>query len=361
MKLRHALTATSALLLVARLASANPPPTTADGWYDEGQTQYTLGNFDKAVDAFKSGFELETVESKKPAYLYNIAQAYRQAGDCKNSVFFYKRFLALKASDQTKPLSPERKAEVDGWVHDGEECLKKQDALRTKAPDGTMKPDDGKKPVVATVTPAPKKVAVVTRRDVDHHDDNGGELHGGVTSSQPSLISVRLLGGGTKVSAGDLKFPVEASGALIAGYPIPINDKLLVEAGVGFTFTPAPFDNSMSGGSETGKMFGVFANGGVRYEVAPNIGVRGDLGVGVLAFSGLDQGNPFTANGAGTTGALGMFHVRIGVSADYLITPNLSATLTPFAFGYSPAKSGLRDDIGSITSIDFLVGLGYRM
>jgi hypothetical protein len=147
----------------------------------------------------------------------------------------------------------------------------------------------------------------------------------------------------------------------VAGYPIAINNKLTIEPGAGLTFTPAPFDNEMTGASETSTMFGLFANGGVRYEVAPKLGVRGDLGAGLLVFSGLDQGNPFTQGGAGTTGALSMFHLRIAVSADYLLSPNLAVTLTPFAFGYSPAKSGLRDDISAITSIDFLVGLGYRM
>jgi hypothetical protein len=51
-----------------------------------------------------------------------------------------------------------------------------------------------------------------------------------------ALVSVRLVGGGAKISAGDLDVPVQATGALIGGYPIAI-DKLLVEVGAGFTFT----------------------------------------------------------------------------------------------------------------------------
>jgi hypothetical protein len=53
--------------------------------------------------------------------------------------------------------------------------------------------------------------------------------------------------------------------------------------------------------------------------------------------------------------------VRVGLSADYAFTPNVIGTVAPFAFSYSPAKEGLRDDISSITSIDFMVGIGYRM
>jgi len=56
-----------------------------------------------------------------------------------------------------------------------------------------------------------------------------------------------------------------------------------------------------------------------------------------------------------------MFHVRVGASADYAITPNVIATITPIAFSYSPPKEGLKDDIKSITRLDFMLGLGYRM
>ena len=98
------------LVLVPALAWAEPK--TASDWYNEGENQYNLGNFDKAVDAFKKGFALETNDGKKAAYLFNVAQSYRQANDCKNAYFFYKRFLALKEQDTEKPLSPKVRKDV---------------------------------------------------------------------------------------------------------------------------------------------------------------------------------------------------------------------------------------------------------
>jgi len=53
--------------------------------------------------------------------------------------------------------------------------------------------------------------------------------------------------------------------------------------------------------------------------------------------------------------------VRTALSADYAITPNIVVTATPIAFSYSPPKDGLNKDITAITSIDFMVGIGYRM
>ena len=71
------------------------------------------------------------------------------------------------------------------------------------------------------------------------------------------------------------------------------------------------------------------------------------------------MGNPFTEGGAATSGALGMFAVRAAASADYAITPNIVATVTPISFAFSPAKDGLRSS--SILQIDFMAGIGYRM
>jgi len=128
------------------------------------------------------------------------------------------------------------------------------------------------------------------------------------------------------------------------------------EVGAAFTFTPVPFDVPM--GSRTAQMWGLLANGGVTYEVIPKLGVRGDVGLGALFFANVGK-SPFTG-GADTDGALSMFHLRIAASADYAVTPNVVVTATPFAFTYSPPKAGLVSDITSITSIDFMVGIGYR-
>jgi hypothetical protein len=175
-------------------------------------------------------------------------------------------------------------------------------------------------------------------------------------SGPAHLISVRFDGGGTKVTAGKNEVPVQATFALVAGYPIPIDSKLTIEAGAAFTFTPVPYDAAM--GSRTAQLWGLMANAGATYEVYPKFGVRGDIGVGALFFANVDK-SPFTG-GNDTTGALTMFHLRAAVSADYAVTPNLVITATPVAFTYSPPKGGLASDIDSITSIDFMIGIGYR-
>src|ERR1700755_3391361 len=100
----------AAMLLAPTVAWAEPK--TASDWYSEGENQYNLGNFDKAVDAFKRGFELETVDGKKAAYLFNIAQSHRQTNDSKNAHFSYKRFLAVADADPNKPVPAKTRKQV---------------------------------------------------------------------------------------------------------------------------------------------------------------------------------------------------------------------------------------------------------
>ena len=373
MKRMRFLLVASVLLPVLAFAQ----PKTADEWYKEGETQYNLGNFDKAADAFKQGFAIEPNDSKKPAYLYNVAQAYRQGKKCKDAAFFYKRYLSLKEQDTAKPLKADKRAEIEQRINELEECAKTQDTIARKPPDDTLHPDHDGSGVTkgsashvgtttttnttGTGTGSGKRVAEGESSETGSDEDNGG----GVTqtvSAPPKLLSARFTGGASKIKAGSLSIPVQATFSLMAGYPIAINDKIELDLGPDLTFTPVPFTNTVTGVKKTGSFISALADAGGTYTVAPKIGVRADVGVGVLVFSGIsDMGNPFTNMGASTSGALTMFAVRAAISGDYAITPNIIATITPLAFTYSPAKTGLRSDIKSITGLDFMLGIGYRM
>jgi tetratricopeptide (TPR) repeat protein len=354
----------SALVMVPALALAQPK--TPGDWYKEGENQYNLGNFDKAIEAFKKGFELEPDDGKKAAYLFNIAQSYRQANNCKEAQFFYKRYLAFKDNDTKKPLAPDKRKEIEDRIKDLDECAKQQEAIRNKPPDNNLKPDGGDPKPDGGTKPDPKQVGDGTKQPdggtgngngTDGGGDNGGSISA-PADAPAKLVSLRLVGGGAKLTTGDLDVPLQATAGLIGGYPLHINPQLSLELGAAFTFTPVPFEDAMMA-SKSANLIGVLANVGASYKVASKISLRGDVGVGLLLFGGASE-SPFT-DFAETSGTLSMLHVRVGVSADYAFTPNVIGTVAPFAFSYSPAKEGLRADITSITAIDFMVGIGYRM
>lgn len=346
-KLSRCLAVVFAMALVPSIADAQPK--TPGDYFKEGEEQYNLGNFDAAIKAFQEGFRLEPVESKKAVYLYNIAQTYRQMGNnCAKAQFFYKRFLELKERDTVKPLSQRTRDTVEGYIRELETCARAEDAAAKRPPEAP--PDDPK--------PEPKPDVVAVKPQPETEPDPELEVVK-TTDGSPRLLSARLVGGGAAIQAGTLEIPLQATAALLAGYPIRLNEKMTIEPGAGFTFTPVPYINMVTNEEQQSALTAIVANAGLAYQMMEKISVRGDVGAGILMFSGV-SGSPFT-KGAPTSGSLVMPHVRIGLSADYAITPNLLATATPIAFSYSPPKDGLRDDIKAITAIDFMIGLGYRM
>lgn len=352
-----------AVLLIPAVVWAGPK--TADDWYEEGANQYTLGAFEKAIDAFKQGFSLEPDESKKANYLYNIAQAYRQTHDCKNSLFFYKRFLALKANDTAKPIPAKKRKEVEDFIAELDTCVRQQTSVSEKPPVNNVPPDDkgegdkGRPPGDTPRDTGHKEVRKQAASTQTPSGADGDPEDTGITATavggQPHKISARLIAGASKASVGGISVPIQPSFVLIGGYPRPINPKLTVEVGGAITFAPTPYEQSPMGPTSIGQLWGVMVNGAASYEVMPKLAIRGDLGLGALFFAGVSQ-SPFTGN-AMTSGALGMFHLRIAPSADYVLTPNLVATVAPIAFTYSPGKAGMA---GAVTSFDFMVGIGYR-
>jgi len=361
-----------ASVLVPALAAAQPK--TPDDFYKEGETQYNLGNFPAAVDAFKKGFELEPNESKKSAYLFNVAQAYRQAKDCSNAQFFYKRYLALKENDVKKPLAPAKRQEIEDRIKELDECAKQQEAIRNKPPDASIHPDGddkgnedkgtgdkgkgtGDKGAGDKGKGKGKQVGDTTGEGEGEGEGEGDGITKATVIVQPKVISLRVFGGAAKINAGNVSVPVQATFGLLGGYPLALNDKLILDLGGGFTFTPVPYDSM--GTTKSAKLIGLVADVGATYQVASKFGLRGDLGVGALLFTGVSN-STFTDNQP-TTGALTMLHLRAGLSAEYAVTQNILIVATPIAFSFSPAHKGLRTDIKSITALDFMVGVGYRM
>ncbi|HEY0193901.1 MAG TPA: tetratricopeptide repeat protein [Kofleriaceae bacterium] len=360
----------AAVLLVPALAMAQP--RTAVEWYNEGENQFNLGAFEKAAEAFKQGFALENSENKKPAYLFNIAQSYRMANDCKNAHFFYKRFLAVQDNlENAKPLSSKVRKDVEERIAELEQCANQAASISRRPPNSLRTDDnkdgkdkdgkdgDDKKP---DAPPSGKKPVATAGGTGEEDDGDTGEVKAQVTT-RPHLVVVRLTGGGTKINAGSPDVPIQATGALTVGYPIPVAPQVTVEAGAALSFAPVPYTNEAMGGkpaeSRTAVMTSLMANAAGTYEVIPKLGVRVDVGLGVLLLSNVSDS--FFTDMQPTSGALTMFHVRGALSAEYAVTPNFIVTAPSLAFSYSPPKDGLSADIKSITAFDFMVGVSYRM
>ncbi len=351
------------LVVVALAASstvARADEATARAHFDAGEKAYNLGSFPEAAELFRKAYE----QWPEPAFLFNLAQTYRQIGDCKQAAFFYKRFLSLKEQDAKKPIKPELKVEVEKRIAELEECMKREIASK---PPTTL--DGGGGTTGGTQTATGGDVGggdTGGGGDVGGGDDGGGDDGGVVvTSDRPKMIALRLGVGAGKLGAGDLPTKLQFATTLIAGYPLWFGDKIRLDVGAGFSFTPVPYTTAPPAGARpvkvNAKVMGIFANAGPTYMVTPKIGLRADVGVGVQVFSGLGmETNPFTLNGGAASGPLSSVLVRTALSADYAVTPNLVVTFTPIAFSYSPAPEGFDPEISSLTTVSVLAGISYQ-
>ncbi len=324
--------------------------------YKKGRIQFDLGRWDKAIELFQQSYE----EFPAPALLFNIAQAYRHSDKCKDALFFYKRFLTVKPD-------ADNKAEVEGFIHDLETNCKERDDLQKKKPDTTMNPDDpGSGQGKLSATGGQTGTAEVGTAGGAAGEGSGGADAGEVSATafeRPSVFATMAEAGVAFLGLGpDLDVPAQLSIALGAGYPLPVGP-ITLEVGAVFTYTPVPWENGDTMDEGTATLFGLVADATAVYPLAVDgrLALRGSLGLGMQVLSGVeDPGNVFIEDGMEASGALSMFHLRVGAGAEFAITRNLVASLRP-VFAYSPPKDGMRESIGALTRFEILAGFGYRM
>ncbi len=120
-----------AILILAGLLT-NPRPVQAEDAatvqarqsFQEAQKQFDLGNWDAAIQGFAKAYELRP----DPIFLYNVAQAYRRAGNTKRALDLYKNYLIKD------PKSPQR-TEVEERIRTLQKQLDEEgkEAKRTAA------------------------------------------------------------------------------------------------------------------------------------------------------------------------------------------------------------------------------------
>ena len=80
----------------------------AEELYRAGVRAFRLGDLSTAIKEFKESYQI----SGSPLLLYNMAQAYRQIGDSKQALFFYKQFLAEGGSGNERTKAEQRTVKI---------------------------------------------------------------------------------------------------------------------------------------------------------------------------------------------------------------------------------------------------------
>lgn len=91
------------VVTLAALCSESRAEPTAETLYSEGQAAYDRADYALAVDRWQASYRL----SQEPALLYNVAQAYRMAGDCARALSSYRQFVTADPHSERRPFADE--------------------------------------------------------------------------------------------------------------------------------------------------------------------------------------------------------------------------------------------------------------
>jgi hypothetical protein len=343
----------SNLLLTLVLCCAALPawaqPTAAEKesleHWKKGGTYYDLGRFSDAIEEFQKAYELKA----DPTYLFNIAQAYRQADDAQKAVYFYKRYLSKSPNASNRALVEKRIAEQ-------EEVAKKQAEARAKPPDPP--PDD-------------KKANNNGGNDSSGTSTGSGGGNGATTttdsppdevvaaaSPHPTRVRFVFEGGAAFMSFGSAyDSPVQLVLRLGGAYTLHAGAHTEIDLGISGALTPVPFNTRdtppQSGTSTMVGAFGTVTGRQILGRVAIELGAGG----GIVAWTGLGNSNIFTS---GTASTVIMPTFRVWAALDVTLAGGLFLTVGP-AFSYSLSGSDLDPRIERVTSFQVLGGLGYTL
>jgi len=116
--MRRAALTVGALIVAATAAAAQPAaPTAADRAaakeaFARGTRHFNVAEYDEAIAEFKASYKLVPA----PLLLYNIAQAYRQHGDCAEAARFYRSYLREAPAAKDRARVEQRVVEMDACV-----------------------------------------------------------------------------------------------------------------------------------------------------------------------------------------------------------------------------------------------------
>jgi len=348
MRARIATLVALAVWLASGAAPAQTPTSdSAQAHFDRGAKLYNLGHFQEAIPDFEKAYELDP----SPIFLFNIAQSHRQLGNKERALFFYRRYLE-QASHAANREDVERR------MKDLQAALQRDAESKSRSP---------APPVAAgqVDTPAPNPAfgdqsaapAVVSAAPSAAGDER-----------QPWALSVRLGPAFASMSGKKVSLPVLFAARLEGTYAFELAaGELAVGLELGDARLPytrvATMDHpALEGTSGSSSFWGGLASVRYLYGIAPGWKLGGGVGGGVVFWSGLDEGNPFTLEGVAPSGAIALPSLTLSLRAELRLTDALFVALTPeLVWSKIPSSAGnaISGVISSVTRFDLAAGVGY--
>lgn len=111
------------LVLASSVAYAQPDKIKAEAAARDGQQRYQAGEYQLAAERFELAYRLDP----DPAYLFNLAQAYRLGNACAKAASAYRKLLGIVTSGPNV-------AKVEQYVQQMDACAKTQEPVAPVPP-----------------------------------------------------------------------------------------------------------------------------------------------------------------------------------------------------------------------------------
>jgi opacity protein-like surface antigen len=340
--------------------------------YEKGASEYNLGHFAEAISEFEKAYE----QDPAPILLFNIAQAHRQSGNNERAAFFYRRYL------EQEPNADNR-ADVEKRIKDLEAVIQQQNDVKRRPP--TEVTDQDHHAPAATTTPAPVTAPpaapppppVVVNNNASAPPPpitpgsprTDGPVAATVMGTVPEAESAHPVH--LWVSAGpsfpsfsgrDLQEPTMLSLRLGANYGIDLHGAGVIDVGISGSYAPFQYRTiDTANQNQSAGFWGLLADGDYRFRIAPGFDLLGEVGAGVVWWSGIGANNPFTTDGVAATGAVPMPSLLLGLGAVYHLLPSLSIFFEPTFLLSKTTGDGLTSAVSSVSRFDLAFGVGYAI
>ena len=343
--------ATAMALAPMRARAAEADQKAARPHYEKGATEYNLGHFPEAIAEFEKAYQLDPA----PVLLFNIAQAHRQNGNNERAAFFYRRYL------EQAPSAANR-AEVEKRIKDLDEAIRQQSEIKRRPPTEVAH-DDHDLPAQQVDTAAPQATPPAPQPPPSSEGTPVATVAGQPPASEQPRIRLMLSAGPAfpKFSGKSLDQPLLLSVRAGGAYTFDVAPQQAVDVGLSLSYAPIQYRTTDTSTTVTSGFWGLLVGGTYRYRVIPELDVQGELGAGVVWWTGLGAANPFTVGGAGASGAVPMPSFLVGVGANYRLPHSVFVFAEPALVVSKTTSDGLSSAVSSVLRFDLAVGIGYAL
>jgi hypothetical protein len=345
--------------------------------YEEGTRYFDLGQFDKAIDAWQAGYR-QKADSR---FLYNIAQAYRLAGDAGKAIFFYKGYLRNSPRASNRPeveqkIQALQKQSADEPARSGarppaatpppaEPAPSRPAPPPATPPAPTPTPAVAPPPAAGSTPPPPPPAAPSAERPP-------GARAGGGTDEPPPVVAVPA----PELGPIETLRPIDVGLALgVDGWSSGVQGKAdpslaLMLAG-GYTFGQDPLAplrfrlgahfgyTFLKEASSRETFLSALVVPGLVVRASPRLGFFGELGLGVVGVSGLKSSSALLDHQKmlKISGTQSLFELRPALGLTIHLTPGLGLFASA-ASNYSPKKVNFYQ---AINRPELLLGVALRL